>query len=328
MRCRRKIKKQRRLMFISLFIMLLGLSIGYAAFGASINLNVKGNVRKTTAVEFLKTNIVTTGDGLYKDIYDDNRYIYRGASPNNYIKLGNDMYRIIAIESDKTLKVIKNGIIGTIAFDSAGYRDKASDGSAGSYCSLSNNGCNAWSINNNFMFGSYTGTVLKDAELNTYLNNEWYAHLDYSSFIISHDFNIGMVNYEDADMSNSINNEKKYIIKSKIGLMNITDYVKASTNTVCKSVKAYRGDETCYSRSEDYNWIYKDIVQNGNYPWTITPTSVTNATVLNLSSPQGNIIVNVADVEAGIAPVFYLNSNIVLKGDGSSISPYVPSFVD
>lgn len=152
-------------MFISLFIMLLGLSIGYAAFGASINLNVKGNVRKTTAVEFLKTNIVTTGDGLYKDIYDDNRYIYRGASPNNYIKLGNDMYRIIAIESDKTLKVIKNGIIEIRAFDSAGYRDKTSDGSAGSYCSLSNNGCNAWSINNNFMFGSYTGTVLKDADV-------------------------------------------------------------------------------------------------------------------------------------------------------------------
>ena len=55
------------------------------------------------AADKLKENVVTTGDGLYADTTEAGRYIYRGGNPNNYIKLGSDMYRIIAVESDNTL---------------------------------------------------------------------------------------------------------------------------------------------------------------------------------------------------------------------------------
>ena len=48
--------------------------------------------------------VVTSGDGLYKDTTETGRCVYKGANPNNYITLGSDMYRIIAVESDGTLK--------------------------------------------------------------------------------------------------------------------------------------------------------------------------------------------------------------------------------
>jgi len=45
------------------------------------------------------------------------------------------------------------------------------------YCSIGdapNWGCNAWNKNNNFVNESYSGAVTKDAELNTYLNIDYY----------------------------------------------------------------------------------------------------------------------------------------------------------
>ena len=36
--------------------------------------------------------------------------IYKGADPNNYIVLSNELYRIISLESDNKIKVIKEKI--------------------------------------------------------------------------------------------------------------------------------------------------------------------------------------------------------------------------
>ena len=81
-----------------------------------------GGDTSNTAAEMLKAKMVTSGDGLYTDSTEAGRYIYRGANPDNYIKLGDDMYRIIAVESDNTLKVIKNGSVGDREFDTQNAR--------------------------------------------------------------------------------------------------------------------------------------------------------------------------------------------------------------
>ena len=70
---------------------------------------------KTTTDLIAET--VTTGDGLYIDDTITGRYVYKGANPDNYIQLGSDMYRIMSVEKDGTLKVIKNESIGNMAFD-------------------------------------------------------------------------------------------------------------------------------------------------------------------------------------------------------------------
>ena len=35
-------------------------------------------------------DIVTSGDGLYKDEYEDGKYTYKGANPNNYITFNDE----------------------------------------------------------------------------------------------------------------------------------------------------------------------------------------------------------------------------------------------
>ena len=55
--------------------------------------------------------------GLYKDIYEENRCVYRGSNPNNYIEFNDELWRIIAVEADNTLKIIHDKRIGKMAFD-------------------------------------------------------------------------------------------------------------------------------------------------------------------------------------------------------------------
>ena len=75
------------------------MSAGYAAFQTNLNLTAKGNItsKKITPNE-LKNNIVTSGDGLYKDVTEEGRCIYRGSNPDNYIKFNNELWRIIRSE--------------------------------------------------------------------------------------------------------------------------------------------------------------------------------------------------------------------------------------
>ena len=86
-RNRRK-NKQRKIIIISTCSILLLMTAGYAAMQTNIEINAKGNVIKkanlgSDLVESAGT--VTSGDGLYKDAYEDNVYTYRGSNPNNYV---------------------------------------------------------------------------------------------------------------------------------------------------------------------------------------------------------------------------------------------------
>lgn len=55
--------------------------------------------------------IVDCGDGLYKDNYVENRYVYKGTDPNNYVTFNNQEagWRIIAVEPDGTIKIMGKG---------------------------------------------------------------------------------------------------------------------------------------------------------------------------------------------------------------------------
>lgn len=73
------------------------------------------------SVDSIKANVVTSGDGLYKDSYESGRYFFKGANPNNYIIFNNSEWRIISIESDGTIKILMNFYTGTSANDYYNY---------------------------------------------------------------------------------------------------------------------------------------------------------------------------------------------------------------
>ena len=350
-RLRRKFRKnQSKIILTTAFALVFCLCVGYAAFQTVINFNVKGNIKKKLLTpRDLTKNVVTTGDGLYADTTEEGRYIYRGANPNNYIKLGSDMYSIIAVESDNTLKVIKNGSIGRKAFD-PGYATvidgvTSANSSLGTrYSSASTDycfdydpteyyGCNVWGSkttmldtngNNVTQMPREVGGTLynlpdKEASLNTYLNNDWYNSLDSSvkSKIVTHMFNVGAVNVDETNLSNTITQEATYKWKGKVGLMLLSEYVKASTNLLCDSVSSYYNNSSCYNNSETHNWIFASIGDSD--PLMFAHRGIyTVFFVLHYGFPS----FSQACDPFGIAPVFYLSSDITLSGEGTSDNPY------
>ena len=290
-----------------------------------------GGDTSNAAAEMLKAKVVTSGDGLYTDSTEAGRYIYRGASPDNYIKLGDDMYRIIAVESDNTLKVIKNGSIGNMSFDTAKSCDEVAYVTPKNKTKISTDGnSTTYEINGGIYTASPGPTAggcnrwSRRADLNVYLNDTWYNTLKYSNLITSHTWNVGTVNDEETNLQTSVNEEKKETWDGKIGLMNVTDYVKASTNSACTSVNAYNAynsNSSCYSNSATHNWIFAGPVAKSS-SWTIAPCSDSSAGDVFGVFSGGTLFNNNARSSYGVVPVLYLSSNISLGGNGTSNSPY------
>ena len=342
---RKERKRQRKIIIFSMCLVFLGFSTGYAAFSTGIVMNAKGNIKeKAISVSELKTEVVTSGDGLYKDYTEDGRYVYKGVNPNNYIKLGDDMYRIIAAESDNTLKVVRSKSIGAYVIDNMHSRQsQSSDDFCYNDYGKTYYGCNVWG-NKYTMLDSYENNITqmarrndkknlpeKEATLNTFLNNEWISTLssDVAQLIVSHIFNVGYVSMtEYTDLKKSTDTEKQYKWKGKIGLINVTDYVKVGLDSeLCGSVYLNSSNSSNATTCQKANWMYLSFGMPDF--WTITPVSngyPTNWVHLNPNSGF-NGFYDVSTVGGGgdrnVVPAFFLSSNILLKGHGTESQPYI-----
>ena len=344
---KRELKRQRKIIVTSLFAILLCLSFGYAAFGTDVTLNTKGNIKAMPAAKYLKSIVVSTGEGLYADTTEDGRYIYRGADPNNYIKLGNDMYRIISVESDNTLKVMKSTSEQLIPFDSKDNRYEE-----GTYCTGTYNGnysgCSVWGNintvfdkngNNVTTFPDYYGSSdyyklpTKEAGINTYLNTTLYDKLsdDVKNIIVKHYFNIGSVDETAADTSlNAVSKEEKeYKWKGNVGLINIYDYMNASPSDECHNSLFNNWENKCSSK-ETCTCAANNYIGTGQKVITPVRNDSAQRTVVITIYDDGRLATNTANSSYGSSyayitykPTFFLNSNIRLSGTGSSSDPYV-----
>ena len=278
--------------------------------------------------DILKKNVVTSGDGLYVDSTIDGRYIYKGGNPNNYIRLGDDLYRIISVEKDGTIKVIKQESIGDMAWDkeNARYSTNSED-----FCT-SDWGCKSWGSNTTTLDtnenkvtqmprevkGTLKNLPAKEATLNTYLNNEFYNSLsdDVKSLIVESTWNVGPTLYNQANLSESVKEESAYKWKGKIALMNTTDYVKASTNSSCTNVSDYY-NSSCYNNRSAHNYLYSN-----NYLWTISPVAESYAgCVFLIHDGFLERYSRVGDI-GGVRPALFLSAKTILTGEGSEADPY------
>ena len=246
-----------------------------------------------TIVSDLKQNIVTSGDGLYEDEYEEGRYVYRGADPNNYLYFGGFGWRIISLEADGTIKIIQNSIINNSTWNS--YHPNTKD--------------NQWN-----------STV----DLNIYLNSTYYNMFSSvnKNLIANHLWNTGGLPYgSKINLSNIVTAEKTSTYTGKIGLLSLSEYLRTNSNqTLCANNP---GNTSCKST----NWI---IANNSlmSYIWLITPVSDYMHDV-NVIYTQGGYItsdhVSYYSLEdrIGVRPVVYLKSNLKLSGNGSQENPFI-----
>ena len=234
--------------------------------------------------------VVESGDGLYADEYEEGRYIYKGANPNNYITFSGETWRIISVENDGSIKIMRNESIGNRAWDS----------------SNSNN----WA---------------RPATLNTYLNEEYLPTLSDSSKVVSHNFSIGAVISGNNDLAAQIASENGTTWNGKVGLITVSEYLRANTNTEqCGNLSINDTNRTTCLTTD---WMYSAVPSEG-YMWTISPIASSSRTVFDVignSSYAGGMGSNIAYSSNGVVPVLYLSSDITLSGTGKSGDPYVIS---
>lgn len=329
---RKKEKQKKKIIIISAFLFLIIMTSGYAAFSTNISLHAKGNIKCNPKIvkEKLLENLTTTGDGLYIDEYEEGRYVYKGVNPNNYLKFNDELWRIVSLENDGTIKIYKEELLNQ-AFDNGGYRDSNSNGAGGTYCAHSSTGCNAWAATSNlvgtpaeFTSGNNTGTVLLDASINTYLNDQYYQELSSDkNYIVSHNFNVGPITwYQDSRSISDVitdwsQTESEYIWNGKIGLLSPTDVLKGNIeNTNCSisdpGITIYDPDQ--------YNCNLKTYIYSLNNMILINPRSHLISIVKNGEINDANSYNKGSSFTSAVA--FYLDSNIKLCGMGTENNPY------
>ena len=232
------------------------------------------------------TDIVTSGDGLYKDEYEDGRYFYKGGNPNNYVTFNNEQagWRIVSIEPDKTIKIMRDASIGTQFWDT--------------------NRGNNWA---------------RPASLNTYLNGNYCNSLTSTaqSQIVSKDWSIGAVTYENNDLADQINDENSSKWNGKVALVTISEYIRSNSNK--SSCGSFNLNNDNYNSCKNTTWMF-----NGHSWWTLSPRSGDSNDVflVNASNGTGGSCASYYTYYS-VRPTITLSSEVkITGGNGSQSNPY------
>lgn len=284
---REKRSRRKKAIIVSTLCLLFVMTAGYAAFQTNLSITAKGNIIKKYAAEQLKENIVDSGDGLYKDLYETNRFIYRGEKPNNYIIFNDELWRIISIENDNTLKIIRNESIGKMFYDDSGL--------------------NVW----------------ETASLKEYLNDNYYNSIlpEFKKQIQMHKFSIGTIPFNTI-YKDVLNYENSTIWNGYIALANVSDWYKASTNSDCNEDT---NDWMVSNNRDDYKCSYDNFLYKNSWWWLLSPTDSTNVADVSRNGYLNSTSTTYknSDNETGsVHPTLYLKSNISITGEGTENNPY------
>ena len=168
--------------------------------------SVDCNEFKTQTLHDIISNTVTkSGDGLY---LSDGEYYYKGEYVDNYVKIGDELYRIVSIDSDGDIKLTST------TFSRQLYK---------------------WDDRYNVEKQNPMG-------INNYLLSRIKEHIDeeYESYkknlkkhILMHDWCIGKRNTEDGSLQTD---ECSETVKDYAGMVTLNEYVRPSLDSNCTDV--------------------------------------------------------------------------------------------
>ena len=336
MRKIRRRKNYTRYVLVATICVFSCMGIGYSYLQETLTLNM--SLTKKDQTVDITDDVVTSGDGLYVDSTREGRYVYKGTTPNNYIQFNNELWRIVAKESDGTYKIFKDEPLPSRPFDQEGYRDVQSNGAGGTYCEIDNGrgfGCNAWAANKNlvgspteFTNTTLTGTVLLDASLNQYLNGEYLASIiTNKEYIVTHDWGVGAT-YTDASMSDDgdvdpselVAEENKYLWNGKVALLSSSDLLLSLRDEeLCGTENKFKNNSgTCMTNSYLLSYTLE-----GPW-WLLSPCATDNAVNMHRFAVSTSVSsMTSASDNNSVHPVLHLSADIKLKGTGTMQDPYV-----
>lgn len=249
----------------------------------TVNLDCK-EYKTVTLVDKLKENIVTEESGLYQD---GEGYIFKGNKVKNYVKFYGYDYRIMSIDKDGIIKLVKSESEGT---------GRVWD--------------NKYNIETNSSSGKnlYKDSVMLESLLDDYTNDRKFD-ANSRTHIVSYDVCIGKRNNLNYSIDSSLDCSE--ILEDQvISLLNISDYAKASLDSDCKDLNSYSCD----------NYNYLSGVADST--WTLNTSLDNTYEVMYLSN--GLMNVQNANVRDYYNIVIYIDGNeLYTNGNGSENNPYV-----
>lgn len=270
--------------------------------------------------------MVTSGDGLYKDSYEDNIYTYRGSSPNNYVNFDDELWRIISINtSSDTIKITASDSIYNNAYD-----DEESRFGYNQYCN-SSSGCNIYGSSNSLYDhnGNQITTLAREvngtkynlpgseSEMSNDLNRTYYNNMSSNArnMITESYYKAAPVSEDSSnDISTEINQASEALWKGKVALIDITEYIRASLNSNCINVNSATNGY-CYRN----NWMWYSM---GG--WTMSPISGSySSTVWIIDGQEVSGGFGGASGINPVHPVVTLKSSVQITGGvGTGSDPY------
>ncbi len=323
---------------------------------SKINFNFK-NLSGTKLNALIIANENANNSGLYDY---NNMYYYGGSSVNNYIWFNCDdgynsgdeyceRWRIISIEEDGSLKIIKDSVVGVNQIteletatnfwlnvtNSTWVRDSKilAQGKAifdykqirpinadleNSYCLRTSNGCNAYSSSQNSV-GSYLNQVVdEDSMIKKYLDTVYYTYgLSNSAkeAIKQHTYNIGLVN-TGQNIDNVVIAEKSITTNSYVALSTVSDHIFASNDNLCKQ----EFNKYINSNCKTNNWMVISDLQYILLNGKPVPANELRQQIWTLK--QGTLVSQDASNEYYLRPVVTLKENKTGLGSGTVDEPY------
>ncbi len=235
--------------------------------------------------------VVTSGYGLYAN---KGSYVFRGEKVNNYVKLDNNLWRIIKITPNNNIVLISNELVG---YGNV-WDDRYNEGKTYEA------GINQYSVSrmHDYLDKIYKNPS-KDEEDKEYILSKYDK-----TKIVSFDLCIGKRSQKSEGKDNTIECSKK-MRNQRIGLLTVSDYINASLDPNCKSVSSM----SC----GNYNYLS----QIGAW-WLITADKDDSSQVYEVNQ-SGKIVSQPASNYTGVRPVVYLNSRVLYKtGTGTLKHPY------
>lgn len=255
--------------------------------GGFVNYTVdlKCNDYKTTTLkEKIMEDLTTSGSGLYNQ---NNKYIFKGEEVNNYITFFDNQYRIVSMDSNGFIKLLKveeesNSIYWDVKFNVE--------------------------VNDSYGKNIYKDSFILKQLLDDYNNTKKISNKA-KKHIVSHSICVDLRNFEDSSI-NYNNNCTNTLENQVISLLDVEDFAKASLDPECISI---------YSKScRNYNYL-KDLSLNA---WTYVADSSNTYEVYYLSN--GIIRSQEASRYNTYNIVIYIDGNEkIASGDGSEEEPYV-----
>lgn len=233
-------------------------------------------------------NVVTNGYGLYSI---NGTYVYRGENVNNYVQMDAAMWRIVKVNSDKTITMIL---------------DKA-QGSDYSYDDRYNQSVDYDSGINNFATSRMKEKLDQIYKVTDKEDEYYILSKEDKKHLVTYAICVGNVSEKETTLDNS--KECSQTIQGKLGLLTASDFVRASVDGGCTSTTSLSCKNYNYLAATQPFWLVTGDADNSSSAYFIT---------------GGHIKESVASAYYSIRPVITLDSNTLIKeGNGTIEKPYI-----